>query len=183
MQCRDRGVSVIDEPEQTFAALHAPVAGFTWEVQADLLGSQNETGRIPIHFRQPVEIVGFYASVILLGNAPTGDVNTNAIPRRPTTRDVMALIDINQEDRITNRLESTSVAGPGQSYVTLESLSVQLPREQWIKVLNAAPDFGVQFRWANLNPRDVDGDDEWWHDARVKLAFFCKYLGAPGPLR
>lgn len=174
---------VIDEPEQSFAGLHAPVAGFTWEVQADLLGSQLETGRIPIKFARPVEILGFYPSVILLGAAATGDSNVNAIPRRPTTRDVMALIDINQQDRVTNRLESTSAAGPGQSYVTLESLRSHPARLQWIRILNASPDVGVQFRWSNLQPFDPDGDDPWWHDARINLAFFCKYLGNPGLMR
>src|SRR5688572_27132430 len=128
-------------PAQEFAALHAPVAPYTWEVQSQLLTTQLETTRIPIFFNRPTEIMGFYPTVRVQG-VPLGGTR-----RVPTLDDVMILFDINQQDRLTNRLESTSSAGPGQSYVTLTTFSIITPRLIRIMMQNEAPDVGIQFRW------------------------------------
>lgn len=159
--------AVLNTPNQEFQALHAPVAPYTWEVRSTLLTTQQETTRIPIFFRGPVEIQGFYPSVRINGAVQGGT------RRIPTTDNVMVMMDINQQDRLTNRLESTSVAGPGQSFVTLASMGVLVPRLIRIQILNAAPDVGIQFRW-DQDP--APGGVPIYENCLIQLAFFCRYL-------
>lgn len=159
--------SVLGIPAQAFAALHAPVAPYTWEVRSQLLSTQLETTRIPIFFRGPIEILGFKPTITVLGPVQGGT------RRVPTTDDMMVLFDINQQDRLTNRLESTSVAGPGAAYVTLSTFSVLLPRVIRIQIKNASPDVGIQFRWGQTpEPNGVP----IFENALIQLAFFCRYL-------
>lgn len=157
----------ISVPRQEFAALHAPVAPFTWEVRSLINSTILETGRIPIHFNQPVEILGFKPTVILSGVALGGT------RRIPTTNDLMILFDINQRERLTNRLESTSTAGIGQAYVTLETFNVITPRLIRIRMQNEAPDVGIQYRWSQ-DP--APGGVPIYESAIVSLAFFCRYI-------
>src|SRR5688572_7483487 len=94
--------SVIAQSLKPLPAFFGPVSGYTWELQALLPGTEVETQRIPIDMRGPVEILGFYPSVSLVGDEDTGSVLTNAVPRKPTLDDLMVMIDINQEVRLTN---------------------------------------------------------------------------------
>jgi len=159
--------SVLGIPSQAFGALHAPVAPYTWEVRSQLLTTQLETTRIPIFFRGPIEILGFQPTVRVLGSIQGGT------RRIPTIEDLMVMFDINQQDRLTNRLESTSVAGPGMSYVTLSTFSVLTPRLIRIQIKNASPDVGIQFRWCQTpEPNGVP----IYENALIQLAFFCRYL-------
>lgn len=156
-------MSLITQP---FAALAAPVAPLTWETEQPLLGSVVETPRIPLRFRGPVEVVGFFPSVIALtaGNPPL---------RAPTLLDIAVKIDINDQDRLTNRLENTTGAGDDRSFVTLASLSASVvPRLLRFAMLNASPDVGVTFRW-RIPPV---GGQAIYEDALIGLAFFCRYL-------
>lgn len=148
--------------EQVIAALHAPVAPLTWEVQVALPDAQQETARIPLDFRGPLEIVGLYPSVIRSTNAGGLVV--------PTTEDILCLIDINNEERLTNRLEQGSAAGPGSVFVTLAALGVQVPRLLRKELKNARPNVNVQFRWK----RAVGA--AFYEDAIVSLAFMVRYL-------
>lgn len=163
--------AVLNIPAQEFAANHSPVAPYTWEVRSQLLTTQLETTRIPIFFRGPVEILGFWPTVRINGAVQGGT------RRVPTTDNIMCMIDINQQDRLTNRLESTSVAGPGQSYVTLSGLSVFVPRLIRIQILNASPDVGIQFRW-DQDPQPLGVPI--YENALIQLAFFCRYLDEVG---
>jgi hypothetical protein len=166
-----RQSSVLNAPAQEFAALHAPVAPYTWEVRSVLLTTQVETTRIPIFFRGPLEIMGFFPTVRVNGAIQGGT------RRVPTTDNVMVMLDINQQDRMTNRLESTSVANPLASYVTLSAMSVFVPRLTRIQIVNASPDVGIQFRW-DQDPQP--GGVPIYENALVQLAFFCRYLDEVG---
>lgn len=151
---------------QAFAALHAPVAPYTWEIRARLENDQPETGVIPIHFRRPVEIVGMFPTVILAPPAAGGLLLAN-------TDDIECLIDINQKRRLTNQLQETGVQGPGESFVTLSSLSVFTPRLLREKLRADSPDLGVQFRWKVFN----DGAPDY-EDIIIGLSLYCRFLDA-----
>ena len=166
-----RQSSLLNAPDQEFQALHAPIAPYTWEVRSILLTTQLETTRIPIFFRGPVEIQGFWPTVRVNRNIQGGT------RRIPTTDNVMVMLDINQQDRMTNRLEATSVANPLQSYVTLSSMSVFAPRLVRLQIINASPDVGIQFRW-DQDPQP--GGVPIYENALVQLAFFCRYLNEVG---
>lgn len=146
----------------------AAVAPYTWEVQATLGRTVLQTGRIPLSFKKPVKIVGFYPSVIQ-GSAVGGLL-------LPTLDDILVLLDANEERRFTNRLEQTAAAATGAGFVTLGALgSARAQRFLDLKLRNAAPDIGVQFRWK----RDPTGGP-WYEDAMIGLAFFVKYLDGQG---
>lgn len=168
---RTMGEVILTEPAESTNALHAPVAPYTWEVRAFLPTTILETSRIPIYFTRPVEIVGFMPTVRVNGFLQGGT------RRIPTTDDIQILFDINQRDRLTNRLESTTSAGPGQAYVTLSTFSVLTPRLIRIQMLNQAPDVGIQFRWCQ-DPAPIAGGVPVpiYENALVQLAFFCRYL-------
>lgn len=144
------------------------IAPYTWEVQAALGRTVLQTGRIPLSFKKPVQIVGFYPSVIQ-GSAVGGLL-------LPTLDDILVLIDANEERRFTNRLEQTTAAATGAGFVTLGALgAARAQRFLNLKLRNAAPDIGVQFRWK----RDPTGG-AIYEDALVGLAFFVKYLDGEG---
>jgi hypothetical protein len=145
----------------------AAVAPFTWEVQATLGGAVLQTGRIPLRFPKPVEIVGFYPSIVD-GSAAGGGLVSASLD------DVLVLLDANEERRFTNRLEQTAAAATGAGFVTLGALgAARAQRFLDLKLRNAAPDIGVQFRWK----RDPSAG-AIFEDAIVCLAFFARYLEA-----
>lgn len=145
----------------------ASVAPYTWEVQAALGGATLQTGRIPLDFRGPVEIVGFYPSIIVDG-APAGGALV-----APTLDDVLVLLDVNNEKRFTNRLEQTTGAATGAGFVTLGALgAARAQRFMSLRITNARPDVGVQFRWKVAPP----GGGPIYEDAMIGLAFFAKYI-------
>lgn len=157
--------SSLVDPGQLNAALIAPIAPYTWECQATLARTIQETGRIPLRWNRPVEIVGMYAAVRQASIAGGGLLV-------PQVDDLMVLLDANQEDRFTNRLEDVSQTGQAESYVTLGAVSVLAPRLTRIMLKNGAPQIDVSFRWKTHNPIATPR----FEDALVSLAFFCRYI-------
>lgn len=156
---------------QPFAALAAPVAPLTWETEQLLPGDEIATARIPLQFRGRVEIVGLFPVVIA---ATQGNLLV------PTANDIAVLIDINDQERITNRLENTTGAGDGRAFVTLSAMSAQLvPRLLRLVLNNASPDVGITYRW-KIPPV---GGQAIYEDALVSLAFFCRYLDGQEHIR
>ena len=43
---------------QDFAAIHAPIAPLSWSLVAELPGSAEETGDVPVRFTRPIELLG-----------------------------------------------------------------------------------------------------------------------------
>lgn len=152
------------DPGQMYAAAHAPVAPFTWEVQAELARTQQETGRLPLRWNRPVEIVGFFATVVAL--------NDDGGLLGPTTDDIQCAIGANQEERFTNRLEDAAATALEESFVTLSALSVEVPRLVRIQLTNAGPQMDVAFRWKNHNPIASPR----FEDALISLALYCRYI-------
>ena len=156
------------DTSQPFVVLASPVSPLTWESETQLPGTLVETARIPLQFRGPVEITGFYPSVIAI-------TETNL--RVPTPQDIAVMIDINDQERITNRLENTTGAGSSRAFVTLASMSAAIAnRLVRLQLKNASPDVGVTFRW-RVPPV---GGVAVYEDALIGLAFFCRYLEGAG---
>lgn len=155
-----------------YAANHAPVAPFSWEFQAELDGDEEQTGRILLRFSRPVQILGFYPSVI--NNADLGQLE------QPTTDHVLCLLHANRETMYTNRLESASGAQAPEDYVTLASLGVQVPRLVNIQLRDGAPSMEAAFRWkrwaAAFEQTPV------YPNVIVSLTCYCRYL-TPEELR
>jgi hypothetical protein len=148
------------------AALHAPVAPFSWEFQADLDGDTERTARIPLRFTRPVQILGFYPSVIR--NAALGALEN------PTTEHVLCLLHANREIMYTNRLESGQGAQVPENFVTLASLGVQVPRLVNIQLRQGAPELAAEFRWKRWNA--AFEETPVYPNAIVTLTAFARYL-------
>ncbi len=152
----------------SFAALSQPVAKYTWEVQSTLSRTSEETRRIPIKWQRPVKIVGMYPTVIA-GTSVGGGLLI------PTVNDILVVLNANQKDRYTNRLEDVASTGLGESYVTLGSLSTsQAAGNRMLEIeLNVpAPQLDVAFRWK----RPPTGGVALYEDAIVGLCLFCNYV-------
>ncbi len=153
------------DPGQLIAANHAPVAPYTWEIQAELGRTTQETGRLPMRWNRPVEILGLFPTVRALNAAGGGLL-------APTADDIMVALGANQEDRFTNRLEDAAATALEESFVTLSALSVLVPRLVRIQLTNASPQVDVSFRWKNNNPIAQPR----FEDALIGVAFFCRYI-------
>lgn len=151
------------DPGQKIGALTAPIAPYTWEVQVLLDNDVQETGRIPLRWNRPVEIVGMFSAVC---RASVGGLLV------PTTTDISCLLSANQEDRFTNRLEDASQTAQAESFVTLASLDVQVPRLTRIELKNASPQIDVAFRWKQHN----NIASPIFESALVSLSFYCRYI-------
>lgn len=152
-----------------FAALNAPVAPFTWECRADLAGNEESTGRIPMSFNRPLEVVGFFPLVSTVLPAAGGGL------LNPGVGDIDVQLDLNDRDRFTNRFSTGLVSGAaGASHVALAALGAPLTqggRLLRIVATNASPDFGVTFSWRQF----IQGTP-LFESARISLAFFARYL-------
>ncbi len=157
--------SAID-PGQPLAALHAPVAPYTWEVQALLLRTIQETGRIPLRWNRPIEIIGMYAAV-----RQASAVGGLLVP---TVDDVLVALSANQEDRFTNCLEDTGQTAQAESFVTLGALSVAVPRLTRIMLTNGTPQVDVAFRWKAHNVIATPS----FENAMISLSFYCRYISS-----
>jgi hypothetical protein len=161
--------------EGAFVALHAPMAPFTWETFVDLHGAERETGRVAAQFRGPVEIVGFFPTVVpirpVADPLPAGQVLA-------TPDDVLVNIDANEEDRYTNTKgegQTSTAIGQLGAFVTLSSLAAQgnPGRLTGICLRNASPDLGFTYRWKQPPPAVAPF---FFPDVIIGMAMFCRYL-------
>lgn len=147
---------------------------YTWEVAVILPGA-DPTGALPFtgtspeigsEFKGPVEVLGFFPSVIDLD--PVKDVALVSA----TLDDLLCKVDVNQQDRFTNRNGIGSTTDQGGSFVTLSSLAVQVPRLVAIRMRVASPVMTFSFRWKvpgnGVKPR--------YRDAHISIAEYCRYL-------
>ena len=148
------------------AANHAPVAPFSWEFQADLDGTLEGTARIPLKFTRPVQILGFYPSVIL--NAAIGSLAL------PTTEHVLVLLHANREVMYTHRLESGAGAQAPENFVTLASMGVQVPRLVNIQLRQGAPELACEFRWKRWAA--TYASSPVYPDVIVSMTVYARYL-------
>ncbi len=148
--------------QQDFAALHAPIAPFTWELRAELSGLAETTGDVPMRFTRPVEILGI--TPIIIPKYPLA--GGGAII--PTADDVDVSLLSDNEDIWTKRLTEAGSAG---GLVPLSALSINVPRLLRIVPKGDAPDFTWQFSWAQFT-----AGTRIYEDAIIRLGVFARYI-------
>lgn len=154
------------EAFEGIVALHAPASPMTWEVVSILRGSTLTGPRIPFRFPRPVEIVGFFPTLLPLIPASGGATV-------PSTDAIACQIDTDSQNYITSGDGiATNAGGTAGPYVTLSSLSVQVPRVLGYKLRNPTPDIGFTFRWklaTGLTPFI-------FADTMISMTMFARYL-------
>lgn len=150
-----------------FAALHAPMAPYTWEVAIRLDGLEAfSSPELGSEFKGPVEVLGFFPSIIDV------DPVADAAFTSATLDDVLCKIDANQQDRFTNRNGIGSTVDQAGGFVTLSSLAVQTPRLVAIRLMVASPVLTFSFRWK----QPPLAGKKRYRDAIISIAEYCRYL-------
>jgi hypothetical protein len=154
------------EAFEGIVALHAPASPMTWETVSILRGASTAGPRQPFRFPRPVEIVGFFPTVIPILPASGGATV-------PTTDSIAVQIDTDNQNYITSGDGiSTNAGGTAGPFVTLSALSVQVPRVLGYKLRNPTPDIGFTFRW-KIDPGAAPGI---FRDVIIGMAIFARYL-------
>ena len=151
------------EAFEGIVALHAPASPMTWETSVIMAGATQTTPRQPFRFPRPVEIVGFFPTLVILA---TGGATT------PGLDDIAVAIDTDTQQHMTSGEGLSTAAGIASgAFVTLSSISVQVPRVVGYKLRNPTPDIGFTYRWK----QSVVGGAVY-KDAIVATAMYARYL-------
>jgi hypothetical protein len=154
------------EAFEGIVALHAPASPMTWEPVSILRGLSLTGPRVPFRFPRPVEIVGFFPTVLPILPASGGGTV-------PTTDSIAVAIDTDNQNYITSGDGiSTNAGGTAGAFVTLSSMSVQVPRVLGYKLRNPTPDIGFTYRW-KLDPGVSPGI---FRDSIISMAIYARYL-------
>lgn len=144
-------------------ALHAPMSPLTYESSALLQGSVQASNRIPFRFPWPVEIVGFFPTLVT-------PVTEDGIT--PGIDDIRVQIDIDSNNYMTSG-DGLSIPGnPGGTpgpFVTLSAMSVLVPRLVGYKLRTATPDIGFTYAW-----KQAAGT---YSTTMISMAIFARKLG------
>lgn len=155
---------VAEEAFEGIVALHAPASPKTWEVRTNLLGTVQRTNRIAFRYPRPVEIVGFFPSIIVYGTS--GALTT------PSTDDILVSIDSDTENILTSgEGVSTNAGGTAGNFVTLSAIGVQVPRIVGYKLRNPTPDLGFTFQWG----QDVTAGAVY-NNTTIAVTTYARYL-------
>jgi hypothetical protein len=153
------------EAFEGIVALHAPASPMTWEINAVMKGNTQTTARIPFRFPRPVEIMGFF-STLVVDNAGGGGAVT------PSTDVIAVQIDTDTQAYLTAADGVSSPAGgKASTFVTLSAMDVKVPRVVGYKLRNPTPDIGFTYRWKQDVATPV------YKDCLVSTAMYARYLG------
>lgn len=144
-----------------YVALQAPMAPETWEVVTDLPKAKEESGLAPLEFPRPVEIVGFYASIV-----PAAPLLVPVDPI-PGLNDVLVSIQVDRKEQKTTRTDQRTGSASTDNWVTLGAMVVQPLRLLALCIGTPKPWIGFKFRWkqgANIFP-----------DSIVSIACYARY--------
>ena len=135
----------------------------SWETVLLMRGATQTSIRTPFTFPRPVEIVGFYPTLVVL---TTGGSIT------PSTDSLKVSIDSDNENYLTSgEGVSTPAGGTAGPYVSLSMMSVQVPRIVGYKLRNPKPNIGFTFRWA----QDTSGGAVY-RDTLISMGLYARYL-------
>jgi len=152
-------------------ALHAPASPMTWEVVTVLRGAVQLSNRIPFRFPRPVEIVGFFPTIIPLATPSTSGILT------PTTDTIAVSMDTDNQNYLTSGDGiSTPAGGSAGPFVTLSAMSVQVPRIVCYKLRNPTPDIGFTYRWKLDIDSGVGTPKAVYKDTLISLTMYARYL-------
>ena len=163
----DHLAKIAHEAFEGIVALHAPASPLTWESASILRGSSLTGPRTPFQFPRPVEIVGFFPTVLPILPASGGGTV-------PTTDSIACSIDTDNQNYITTGDGiSTNAGGTAGPFVTLSSLSVQSPRVVGYKLRNPSPNIGFTFRW-KIDPGLAPFI---FRDVIIGMTIYARYMG------
>ncbi len=146
-------------------ALTAPASPMSWESSVNLLGTVQESNRISFRYPRPVEIVGFYPSIVVYG--ASGALLT------PSLDSIAVSIDTDNQNYLTSgEGVSSNAGGTAGPFVTLAAMSVQVPRILGYKLKNPTPVIGFKFRWKLATTAVAPV----FNDTLVSMAMFARYL-------
>jgi hypothetical protein len=155
------------EAFEGIVALHAPASPMTWESSTLLNGAVQTTNRIGFRYPRPVEIVGFFPTLVVL---EPEDEDSDLIT--PSTDVISVSIDTDNQNYLTSGEGiSTNAGGTAGPYVTLSAMSVQVPRVVGFKLRNPTPDIGFTYRW-----KQSVAAGAVYKNTIVSLAMFARYL-------
>lgn len=146
-------------------ALTAPASPMTWECNVVLPGGTQESNRVSFRYPRPVEIVGFYPSLVVFG------VDDDLLT--PSNDSISVCIDTDNQNYLTSgEGVSTNAGGTAGPYVTLAGMSVQVPRVLGYKLKNPTPVIGFKFRWK----RATTIAEPVYNDTLISMMMFARYL-------
>jgi len=144
-------------------ALTAPASPMTWECNVNLLGNTQESNRISYRYPRPVEIVGYYPTLVVFGT----------VGITPSTDSIAVSIDTDNQNYLTSgEGVSTNAGGTAGPYVTLSAMSVQVPRILGYKLKNPTPVIGFKYRWKQATSVATP----IYKDTLVSMTMFARYL-------
>lgn len=161
----NRLINYAKEAFEGIVALHAPASPMTWEQNTLLDGAVQQTARSPFRFPRPVEIVGFFSSLVV-------DPDSDEDLITPSLDVIGIQIDTDNQAYLTSSDGVSSPAG-GKSgtFVTVAAMDVQVPRVVGYKLRNPTPDIGFTYRWK------VDvSEGAVYKNAMISTAMFARYI-------
>jgi hypothetical protein len=146
-------------------ALTAPASPMSWECNVNLLGTVQESNRVSFRYPRPVEIVGFYPTLVVFG--------ANGALLTPSLDSISVSIDTDNQNYLTSgEGVSSNAGGTAGPYVTLSAMSVQVPRVLGYKLKNPTPVIGFKFRWKQATTAVAP----IYNDTLISMAMFARYL-------
>ena len=157
------------EAFEGIVALHAPASPMTWEINTFLDGTVQTTQRNSFRFPRPVEIVGFFSTLVI-------DVAASEDLFTPSLDDIAVQIDTDNQAYLTSADGISSPAGgKAGTFVTVSAMDVQVPRVVGYKLRNPTPDIGFTYRWKQLVTAGAD-EGPVYKSAMISTAMFARYI-------
>lgn len=153
------------EFDRAFAVNAAAIAPHTWMARARLLAAEAETQPDQIPLGEPVEIVGFFPTLLTLEAGGTV----------PPLEAIDVMLELKRKELLTARAESGVAAGEDFRVVNLPMISSAVANRLIGYIADANdPVLTVKFRWA-VEPAIVTALG--WNDVQISLGIFVRPLG------
>lgn len=123
-----------------YVALMGPIVEDTWETSTTFPSIDDESPIAKVEFTAPIEIVGFFFSVVPASFAPAPPLVF------ATPFDLLVSIEIDKRTRLTSQDIDTTQAGGPESFVSMPSVDMRLSNRLIGKKVES-PKPLVQFKW------------------------------------
>lgn len=157
------------EAFEGIVALHAPASPMTWELNTFLDGEVQTTQRNSFRFPRPVEIVGFFSTLVV-------PITEDEDLLTPSLDAIAVQIDTDNQAYLTSADGISSPSGgKAGTFVTLAAMDVQVPRVVGYKLRNPTPDIGFTYRWKQLVTAGAE-EGPVYKSCMVSTAMFARYI-------